>query len=104
MTTDRHDWYTADLDDLCRVMLTLDAPADLAHFLRDLCTHHELQELTTRWAIVRLLQHGLPYREIARRTGASTATITRVNQWLQRGTGGYQAALEKSTDQETAYD
>jgi TrpR-related protein YerC/YecD len=44
---------------------------------------------------VRLLSEGLSYRDIADRTGASTATVTRINQWLQHGTGGYQMMLER---------
>ena len=48
-----------------------------------------------RWAVVRLLDNGLHYAEISKRTGASTATITRIAQWLHHGTGGYREALER---------
>jgi TrpR-related protein YerC/YecD len=96
MTTPQDDWHTDDVDALCDALLSLDSVDEMAAFLRDVCTHREIQELAGRWAVVRHLADGLAYREIAARTGASTATITRVNQWLQRGTGGYQIALART--------
>ncbi len=63
--------------------------------MRDLCTRKELEEMSHRWEAVKLLDQGIPYREISDRTGLSTATITRINQWLQHGTGGYRAMLSK---------
>ena len=68
---------------------------DTAALFRDLCTRRELEEMSQRWAVVRLLDEGLTYREIADRTGVSTATITRINQWLRHGTGGYRLALDR---------
>ena len=50
-----------------------------------------------RWAVARLLERGLPYLEIAERTGASTTTVTRVAHWLKHGEGGYRAALDRAT-------
>ena len=66
-----------------------------AHFFRDLCTRRELEEMSQRWAVVRKLAAGHPYREIATETGVSTATIVRINQWLRHGTGGYEQMLNK---------
>ena len=60
-------------------------------FLRDLCTLGELEALAHRWQIVRLLDEGLPYLEIAERVHTSTATVTRVAQWLRHGAGGYRS-------------
>ncbi len=94
MTTS-DDWRTEDTKALFEAMLTLNSVDEAADFFRDLCTRRELEEISHRWAVVRLLNEGLPYREIAERTGASTATITRINQWLQHGTGGYRRMLEK---------
>ena len=48
-----------------------------------------------RWAVARLLTTHLPYREISDQTGVSTATITRINQWLQHGAGGYRLVLDR---------
>jgi TrpR-related protein YerC/YecD len=71
---------------------------EAARFFRDLCTRHELEEMASRWAVVRQLAEGRPYREIHDITGVSTATITRIAQWLKHGTGGYQEALDRARD------
>jgi TrpR-related protein YerC/YecD len=49
-----------------------------------------------RWQVARLLEKGLPYLEIAERTGASTTTVTRVAHWLRHGEGGYRTALDRA--------
>lgn len=89
------EWRSADTDALFDAVLTLETRDDAERFFRDLCTLRELEEITARWAVVRLLVRGLPYREIHDDTGVSTATITRINQWLQHGTGGYELALRR---------
>jgi TrpR-related protein YerC/YecD len=77
-------------------LLTLRTKAEMAAFLRDLCTLQEIEALSSRWAVVRLLDRGWSYRQIAEATGVSTATITRINQWLQHGAGGYRIALGRT--------
>jgi TrpR-related protein YerC/YecD len=67
----------------------------VAAFLKDLCTSAELDAMGQRLQVARLVNEGVPYQEISRRTGASTATVTRVAQWLRNGEGGYQAVLQK---------
>lgn len=89
------EWHTEGVDDLCRAMLTLRTAEEFAMFLRDLCTFNEIEELSGRWQIVRLLEQQKSYREIAAECGTSTATVTRVNQWRQRGAGGYRLALDR---------
>jgi TrpR-related protein YerC/YecD len=49
-----------------------------------------------RWEVAQLLERGLPYLEIAERTGASTTTVTRVAHWLRHGEGGYRSALDRA--------
>ena len=95
MTTQRDDWKTEQVDDLCDALLALRTADEMASFLRDLCTHNEISELSSRWAIVLHLSESMPYREIAKTVDTSTATVTRVNQWLRRGAGGYQLALKR---------
>jgi TrpR-related protein YerC/YecD len=84
------------VDDLLEAMLALRAPDELHRFLRDLCTRNELEAMAHRWEIVQLLDDGLPYLDVAEKAGASTATVTRVAQWLRHGTGGYQLALQRT--------
>ena len=69
---------------------------ELESFLRDLCTLQELETLAHRWQVAKLLDEGLPYLEVAERTGASTTTVTRVAQWLRHGEGGYRLALDRT--------
>jgi TrpR-related protein YerC/YecD len=51
--------------------------------------------MAQRWQVVQLLATGRHYGEISRETGASTATITRIAQWLNHGTGGYREGLAR---------
>jgi TrpR-related protein YerC/YecD len=82
--------------DLIEALLALRTPDELTRFLRDLCTRSELEALAHRWQIVQLLDDGLPYLDVADKAQASTATVTRVAQWLRHGTGGYQTALDRT--------
>jgi TrpR-related protein YerC/YecD len=84
------------LDDLAAAFLCLRNRGEAKRFLRDLCTLGELEALAHRWQIVRLLEEGRPYLEIAERVHTSTATVTRVAQWLRHGTGGYRLALGRT--------
>ncbi len=90
------DWRSAEADALIDALLALETADEAAAFLRDLCTLSELHDLAQRWAVARLLDSGLHYSEISRRTGASTATITRIASWLNHGEGGYRRLLERA--------
>lgn len=83
------------LDELADAVLSMRTRDETQRFLRDLCTLPELEALTHRWQTVRLLEERVPYLEIAARVPTSTATVTRVAQWLRHGTGGYRIALER---------
>ena len=76
-------------------LLSLRSRDEVQRFLRDLCTLPELEALAHRWQTVKLLEEGVPYLEIAGRVPTSTATVTRVAQWLHHGTGGYRIALDR---------
>ena len=90
------DWKTPDAEALFEAIGSLDGLEETERFFRDLCTLTELRDLSQRWAVARLLDGGLHYAEISKRTGASTATITRIASWLNHGEGGYRAVLDKS--------
>lgn len=84
------------LDALADALLTLRTRDEMARFVRDLCTLPELEALAHRWQTALLLEQGVSYVEIAERVPTSTATVTRVAQWLRHGTGGYRIALERT--------
>ena len=90
------DWRSLDVEALFDALLNLESRDEAAAFLRDLCTLGEIRDLAQRWTVVRLLDGGLHYSEISRRTGASTATITRIASWLNHGEGGYRLLLERA--------
>jgi len=96
MQSHADDWRSADVEALLDALLHVETLEEAAAFLRDLCTLGELRDLAQRWAVVRLLDAGLHYSEISRRTGASTATITRIASWLNHGEGGYRLLLDRS--------
>jgi TrpR-related protein YerC/YecD len=89
------DWRSEHTTALLEAILRLRSVDEAERFFRDLCTLGELRDLAQRWAVVRLLDEGLHYAEISQRTGASTATITRIASWLHHGEGGYQAMLAR---------
>lgn len=95
MVMGTEDWRNDATAALFDAVVALDSREEAAHFFRDLCTRRELEEISQRWAVVRKLAAGQPYREVAAETGVSTATIVRINQWLRHGTGGYQHMLDK---------
>lgn len=99
MSIDPTEWRSSSTSDLFDTILALPDHAAAERFFRDLCTRRELHDLAQRWLIVRLLADGLPYTEISSTTGASTATVTRIAQWLKHGAGGYREALERSPQQ-----
>ena len=86
-----------DMDALCDAILSLKTREECYRFFEDLCTIHELQSMEQRFLVARMLHAKDVYQNIAASTGASTATISRVNRCLQYGAGGYQLVL-KSLD------
>jgi TrpR-related protein YerC/YecD len=91
-----HEDRAADRRALCDALLALKDASECAAFLSDLCTPAELAALAGRWRVARLLDKGLPYREISERTGISTATVVRVARCLTYGRdGGYRRLLDR---------
>jgi TrpR-related protein YerC/YecD len=95
VTAEATDWRDPAIDDLLAAIVALPDEAAAGRFLRDLCTIRELHDMAQRWQVAQLLSMGRHYGEISRETGASTATITRIAQWLNHGTGGYREALAR---------
>ena len=80
---------------LYRAILTLKDEEECYAFFQDLCTVSELRAMEQRFEVAQLLDEGLIYNEILERTGASSATISRVNRSLSYGAGGYETVFER---------
>ena len=77
-------------DTLYRAIVSLQDVAECRRFFQDLCTVSELKAMEQRMEVAMLLDQGLIYSDILERTGASSATISRVNRSLSYGTGAYE--------------
>ena len=88
----------ADL--LARAFLALESMEDCYRLFEDLFTIREVQDLSSRMEIAMMLRDKITYNEIVEKTGASTATIGRVNRALNYGAGGYERVIEKLRGQE----
>lgn len=87
--------YTAFTDTLFKAVLTLKSVEECYDFFEDICTVKEIQTLSQRLEVAKLLQQNKSYTEISKETGASTATVSRVKQCFTYGTGGYKAVLRR---------
>jgi len=84
-----------NLDFLCEVILNLKDKEECKAFLEDLCTVPELKALSQRLEVADLLYRQTVYSAIVEKTGASTATISRVNRSLSYGNEGYKVIFER---------
>jgi TrpR-related protein YerC/YecD len=90
----------AGVEDLIRAIVNVENEAECRAFLEDLCTIKELQDISQRLSVAKMLDEGKNYQEISKATGASTATISRVKKCLVWGSGGYRTALERAKSEE----
>ena len=87
-------------DKLFDAILSLKNHEECYSFFEDLCTIGELQAMIQRFQVAGLLHQGLVYSEVGRQSGASSATISRVNRCLNYGSGGYRQVLERNGNDE----
>lgn len=88
------------MEQLISAVLSLETQEEALAFFEDIFTIRELQSIAQRLSVAQLLARKVTYQEIAEKTGASTATISRVNHSLSYGAGGYQRVLSKLRTQE----
>ncbi len=81
-------------DLLMDAILHLTSQEDAYRFFEDICTIAEMKSMAQRIEVARLLRAGVTYQEIAKETGASSATISRVNRALLYGADGYRRVLD----------
>ncbi len=89
----REKWEESDA--LYEAILSLKDLDECKKFFQDLCTMSELHAMEQRFAVAILLSEGMIYNDILERTGASSATISRVNRSLHYGADGYQEVLPR---------
>ncbi len=90
--------YTDEMKMLFEAILLLENEDECSRLFEDLCTVKELFDLSQRLNIALMLKGGTSYHEISEKTGASTATISRVNRCLNYGSGGYNTVLERLSE------
>ncbi len=83
------------VDKLFEYILTMNTVDECYQLFEDLCTVHEINAIAQRMAVAEMLDRKCTYIEIAEKTGASTATISRVNRALIYGTDGYKLAIDR---------
>jgi len=89
-------WKTPEMKVLFEALLLLKNEEEIGMFLRDLCTISELNEMAKRFAAVKMVHKKIPVREIAKQTGLSPTTVSRVSQWKNSiGEGGYDMMLKR---------
>ena len=86
---------TEAVDYLFNAILSLENKEECYTFFEDICTINELLSLSQRFEVARMLREQKTYLEIAEKTGASTATISRVNRSLNYGNDGYDMVFER---------
>lgn len=89
-----------NLDFLFKAVLSLENIDECYDFFEDLCTVQELKALSQRIVVAKMLSEKCVYTDIVSETGASTATISRVNRSLQYGCDGYDKIFERIRESE----
>ncbi len=89
---------TEAVDHLFDAILTLQSKEECYNFFEDLCTVNELLSLSQRYDVASMLKERKTYMEIAEKTGASTATISRVNRSLNYGCDGYELVFSRLSE------
>lgn len=93
-------YQNQEMQDLFAAILKLETVEECEAFFEDICTIKEIQDISQRLKVASMLDEGKNYKEISDKTGASTATISRVNRCLNYGSGGYRTILAKTPKEE----
>lgn len=83
------------IEELYEGILTLETVEECYRFFEDICTIKELQSISQRLKVARMLRENMTYNQIEDTTGVSTATISRISKCLHHGPGGYNLVLDR---------
>jgi TrpR-related protein YerC/YecD len=89
------EFLTSEAKKLFKAILLLKTEDECRNFLRDLCTFSELKAMIERFQVAEKVVNKETYRNISKKTGVSSATVTRVAHWLHHGMGGYKLILKR---------
>lgn len=89
---------STEAEEFFKAILSLESIEECYRFFDDVATIGEIQAMVQRLQVAKLLDQGLKYAEIAEKTGASTATISRVSRCLTYGADGYKLVLGRKED------
>ena len=98
MESDHRKFDETQIDLLCRAFAAIRDKEECMSFLEDLMTIREIQDMTQRLTVAKLLREGKAYQEVMEQVSVSSATISRVNRCLHYGAGGYQTILSRIED------
>ena len=87
-------WDSESTQQFANVLSTIDDAKTMENFLSDVMTEKEIDEISARLVAAQMLRSGAKYTEIVTATKLSSRTVARISDWLQNGTGGYDAALQ----------
>ena len=93
-----HNKNSDPKSELYRAILKLETPEECYAFFHDLCTQTELRAIEQRYDVAKMLYEGMIYSEILGRTGASSATVSRVNRSLLNGKDAYTMIFDRLKD------
>ncbi|HEX6594100.1 MAG TPA: YerC/YecD family TrpR-related protein [Bacillota bacterium] len=88
------------LDQLFKAILSLESIEECYRFFDDIATMNEIQAISQRLQVAKMLTEGQTYSTIEKETNASTATISRVRRCIDYGSGGYEMVLDKMKNEE----
>ena len=88
-------FHSESVDTLVKGLLKLETEEECYAFLEDVCTIKELQDMAQRFDVALKLSDGFNYNQVSKETGASSATISRVNKCLMYGNNGYNTIIER---------
>ena len=91
--------YGKSTEDLCKALLSLQNEEECLAFLEDICTIKEIQDISQRLEVAKMLSQGISYTTICKETGASTATISRVSRSYEYGAGGYKTVIARLNEE-----
>ena len=95
---------TDEIDELIKAVVSIKNEEECSRFFEDICTINELNSLAQRFHVAKMLKAGNHYTDIVKSTGASSATVSRVNRALTYGADGYNIIIDRLNNEDNKID